>query len=158
MEEGTPQVITGVFKLAYNRGHNTRTFQVEITHQSLQLQQILHHLQTSKPTGKRPLCPHKILTRRKLAVWRWYNKFLIHKKGRNGWNNKGLQPSFLSRQCIHSTIRKVLSQGEDDDNSQYFLPSSASDDLPPNYPFTRWVLNRKHKVSSCWATTNSLIK
>ena len=50
------------------RSHYTRTFQVGTTHQSLQLQQILHHLQTLKPTGKRPLCPHKILTRRRLAV------------------------------------------------------------------------------------------
>jgi len=67
MEEGTPQFITGAFKLAYQRSllqttwksevyvallqprsHYTRTFQVEITYQSLQLQQILHQLQTSQ--------------------------------------------------------------------------------------------------------------
>jgi len=33
---------------------------------------------------------------------------------------------------------------EDNDNSQYFLSSNASDDLPPNHPNTRWVVSAEN--------------
>ena len=52
-----------------------------------------------RPTGYQ-LYPHKFLTRHWLAVWRSYNKFLMHKKWRNWRNNKGLQPPVLK--ILHS--------------------------------------------------------
>jgi hypothetical protein len=52
MEEGTTQVITGAFKLAYNRGHYTR----------------LHQVESHNKVNRQTITPHKILTRLRLAV------------------------------------------------------------------------------------------
>jgi len=139
-----------------SRSHLTKTFQVEQLISQCIPQKIHHQLQTSQ--GQQPLCPHKILTRLWLAVWRWYNRFLIHMKRRNGWNNTRLHSPFLSAHYIHSLIRKAFSQGEDDDNCLHFLIKQC----------IRWFatksslhkigcLSRTHKVSSSSATTNSLI-
>jgi hypothetical protein len=56
-----------------------------------------------KANRQPPLWPHKILTSLWLAVCRWYNKFLMHKKWRNWRNNKGLQPPILKTFCIQTT-------------------------------------------------------
>jgi len=136
MEEGTQMVITGAIKLAYNRcqhshkqpgiqkgtsctptkstRHYTEVFQVEQTHQShciLPIQQQLQTFQGQQANN------HSVHTR----SWQWYNKFLMHKKLKNWWNKKRLQPSFLSRHHIHLLIRQVFSEGEDDYSNLNFL-------------------------------------
>jgi len=138
------------------RSHYTRTFQGEITHQSLQLQQILHHLQTSKPTGKWPLCPHKILTRRRLAVWRWYNKFLIHKKGIDG--TKGWSHHFSQDHAFIQQLGGSLTGGGQWQQSVLLIKQCIRWFTTKSSQHKMGCLSRKHKVSSCWATTNSLIK
>ena len=57
--------------------------------------EVVNNCRHPKANRQPPLWSHKILTRLWLAVWRWYNKFLMHKKWRNWWNNKGLQPPIL---------------------------------------------------------------
>ena len=118
MVEGTTMAYTGAIQLAWSgdqysyknsgikkctcctsttsRKHHIKTHQTEQTHQ------LLHTAEDSsstagipRPTGNQLLYPHKILTRVWLSVWRRYNKFLMHKKWRNWWNNKGLQPPVL---------------------------------------------------------------
>jgi len=54
-----------------------------------------------KPTGNQLTYPHKILTRLWSAVWRRWNKFLMHKKWGIKWKREIVACGF-SRHCISS--------------------------------------------------------
>jgi len=117
MLEGTTQVIIEAIKLACNGvQHSYRYLELRNVHvvllQLLEditrrfskfnklirhciLQKIHQQLQTFlKPTGKLPFWPHKISTKFWLAVWRWCNRFLIHKKWRINRTSGGCSHQF----------------------------------------------------------------
>ena len=126
-----------------SRSHYTRTFQVE---------QLISHYTAAesttadipRPTGKHPLCTHKILTRLRLPVRRWYNRFLIQKKGRNGWNNTRLQPPSLSNTTSIHRSGRSSHKGRTITAICTSLSSNTSDDLPPNLRFTRLFVSAEH--------------
>jgi len=67
MEERAPQVITGVFKLTYNRGHYTRLHQVEQLIRYHSCRRFIINSSRNK-ANRQTITPHKILTRLRLAV------------------------------------------------------------------------------------------
>jgi len=161
--ERTTQVITEAIKQACNGGQHSNGY-LELRNVHIALPQLLEDItwrfskstnwtellhcrflncRILEPTGKQPLWPHKILTKFWLAVWKWYNKFLIHKKWIDGITG-GCSHQF-SQSITYSTIRKVF-QEEGDDSSQHFLLNNTLDNFTCKSSF--------HKIGWLSRTSN----